>query len=198
MDSIKLLARFMKHVRVDKPTGCWLWTAMKFRNSGYGLFYWTRVKPIGAHRASFIFFNGAIPDGLSVLHRCDVKPCVNPAHLFAGTQADNVRDMSAKGRNVQSKKTHCPKGHAYAGENLRRSCGRRICRTCAMEHRRTPGYTKPIDRTECPQGHKYQGENVGLVIRGREVVGRYCRQCKRDKARSFWRSAHPEARLRVN
>jgi hypothetical protein len=51
-----------------------------------------------AHRASYEAFKGPIPDGMHVLHQCDVTECVNPDHLFLGTQLDNVRDMMTKGR----------------------------------------------------------------------------------------------------
>lgn len=54
---------------------------------------------MGAHRAAFIVFNGQIPKGMCVLHRCDNRPCINPQHLFIGTQLDNVADMISKGRS---------------------------------------------------------------------------------------------------
>lgn len=72
---------------------CWLWRAST-NDLGYGLF-----GPRRAHRASYEFFYGEIPKGMSVLHRCDVRNCVNPEHLFLGTQADNVRDMMQKKRH---------------------------------------------------------------------------------------------------
>lgn len=88
---------FEKHVL--KGDGCWLWNG--YRNqSGYGV---TRVggrgsKAIFAHRLSWEIHKGPIPDGLHVLHRCDNPQCVNPEHLFLGTDLDNQRDRIAKGR----------------------------------------------------------------------------------------------------
>jgi HNH endonuclease len=74
--------------------GCILWERAT-NKAGYGI--------CGrglAHRAAFETAFGPIPAGMCVLHRCDVRSCVNPEHLFLGTQADNVKDMDAKGRRV--------------------------------------------------------------------------------------------------
>ncbi len=76
--------------------GCWIWNGS--RNwDGYGMLSFMG-KAMGSHRASWIIHNGEIPSGKSVLHRCDNPPCVNPSHLFLGTQGDNVRDCARKGR----------------------------------------------------------------------------------------------------
>lgn len=82
--------------RVDRSGDCWLWTASKTAR-GYGKL---RVdgKQAYAHRVAYELTNGAIPDGLVICHHCDNPPCCNPAHLFMGTQGDNMRDRDAKGR----------------------------------------------------------------------------------------------------
>lgn len=83
------------------PDSCWLWAGAKF-NTGYGKFR-TYGKIHLAHRAAWIISQGSIPHdgsyhGSCVCHRCDVHACCNPAHLFLGTQGDNMRDRTAKGR----------------------------------------------------------------------------------------------------
>lgn len=87
--------KFDTKYRVDKKTGCWNW--LKPNSIGYGQFK-INGRNIGAHRVSWIIHNGDIPEGLNVLHKCDNRRCVNPDHLFIGTQQDNVDDMIEKGR----------------------------------------------------------------------------------------------------
>lgn len=93
------LERFI--VRLPDAPGCWLWTGATA--AGYGTISVgpARARAMwGAHRLSYAVYRGPIPDGLHVCHRCDVKLCVRPDHLFLGTPQDNVADMCAKGRYV--------------------------------------------------------------------------------------------------
>lgn len=85
-------------VKVTKSSDCWIWTGGGDRH-GYGRF-WYDGKMQLSHRVNWLLHNGPIPDGLCVLHTCDNPPCVNPAHLWLGTQADNMHDCANKGRAV--------------------------------------------------------------------------------------------------
>jgi hypothetical protein len=82
--------------KVDQSGDCWLWTAALFSN-GYGAFR-LGPKQVRAHRWAYEHFVGPIPTGAVVMHRCDVKRCVNPDHLTTGSQAENQADMTSKGR----------------------------------------------------------------------------------------------------
>jgi len=86
-------------------TDCWHWCGPT-NTFGYGrMTYQGRLQV--AHRLSWIAFNGPIPDGLSVLHKCDNPSCINPEHLWLGTYSDNIKDAYQKGRRQPvNKKRH--------------------------------------------------------------------------------------------
>lgn len=102
-------------------TPCYAWTAST-RNKGYGAFSYTdetgRLIQERAHRIAWTLAHGPIPKGLRVLHHCDYPPCSNEAHLFLGTNQDNVDDMMAKGRHVKGG-TYCA-GDGYGDGNYKR------------------------------------------------------------------------------
>lgn len=93
--------RFWPKVNIGFPGECWLWTGTT--NGAYGSLHVgsptdASRRVVHTHRFAWELYNGPIPDGLLVCHRCDVRLCCNPAHLFLGTPLDNTRDMWAKGR----------------------------------------------------------------------------------------------------
>lgn len=91
--------RFLSLVRRSGPDECWLWTGGSYP-SGYGQF-WYEGRNHTAHRISYLLFVGAIEEGNVVCHRCDVRHCVNPKHLFIGTQAVNIDDKVSKDRQAK-------------------------------------------------------------------------------------------------
>ncbi len=122
--AIPLETRFWRCV--NKTESCWLWTGTRF-NSGYG--YTHKMLPGGkrkglrAHRVSYELAYGLIPDGMILLHSCDVKLCVNPDHLTIGTSRLNVADMVNKNRQAKGEQHGSAKLTADKVREIRRLSG---------------------------------------------------------------------------
>lgn len=143
----KTLARFWSKVDRRGDDECWPWTGGAHPR-GYGRFTLQHPRTVAAHRFAWEIANGReFPRGLNGCHRCDNPPCVNPAHIWPGTQAENLADMYAKGRRGRTtplpappgprSKPFCGRGHPMTPENARasRSGGRR-CATCMAIYQR--------------------------------------------------------------
>ena len=131
----ELKKRIMDHSVPEPNTGCWLWT-MSTDRDGYGS---TKLgqKSWRANRLSYFLFKGEMGDRL-VCHKCDTPQCVNPDHLYLGTNRDNNIDAVIRRRHHKVANTHCPSGHAFTPENttITKSGfgGWRRCKTCDKAH----------------------------------------------------------------
>lgn len=113
---------------------CWVWMGSRSQ-PGYGTLKigGRNGKPRLAHRLAYEWLVGPIPEGLVIDHLCRVRACVNPAHMEPVTTLVNSR----RGVSFMGSKTHCPRGHEYAGQNLSLSrTGKRECRECMRRRSR--------------------------------------------------------------
>lgn len=131
--------RFWSFVDRRGPDECWEWTGGRDPD-GYGIFSDRDRHSVRAHRFVIVLVTGEQPVD-KVLHHCDNPPCVNPAHLYQGSQFDNERDKLVRGHHAYASRTHCKNGHEFTPKNTRwryvdghRSA--RICRACARDQGR--------------------------------------------------------------
>lgn len=134
--------------RVQKSGGCWIWRG-PFMKNGYGSIGMggREGRREYAHRLSWILANGPIVDGLYVLHRCDVKACVRPDHLFLGTHADNMRDKALKGLAVVASCENSPNAKFTNAQVLairQRAAEGAMYKTLALQHRVHPSVISRI------------------------------------------------------
>ena len=128
-------SNFKKFYNVDKD-GCWMWHGTGKRRFNYGKVRIDGVRD-NAHRWSYRIFKGEIPKNLFILHSCNKPGCVNPEHLRAGSQLENIKDIERSGRKRTAygkfSDSHCPHGHEMVGSNCRRrKNGARYCGTCSL------------------------------------------------------------------
>lgn len=123
------LSRFSNLYIPVPESGCWLWLG-QVSKKGYPFFYVRNAsRRIRAHRYAYEMFRGPIQASLVMDHLCRVRCCVNPDHLEAVTNKENL----ARGvglASINAKKTHCLRGHLFAGDNLRMEPRGRVCRAC--------------------------------------------------------------------
>jgi hypothetical protein len=126
-----MISSFKKRLIIKE--GCWSWKS-KPNKSGYSVFSYKK-KPFYAHRFSFALFNGPLKEGLVIDHVCRNRSCLNPKHLRQVSQKINCIENSDSFSAINSRKTHCVKGHSLDKNNLRiRNNGSRRCLICQKNH----------------------------------------------------------------
>lgn len=214
---LSLEERFWSYVDKNGPIpehcpelgNCWVWTG--HTSHGYGLIGVTTAghsKNVRAHRLSYEWENGPIPDGLVPDHLCRNRPCIRPSHLEAVTPYENI--MRGVGVTAQkARQTHCTRGHEFTPENTRNINHGRECRTCrqiADRHRKMlkrlanePARLEALRRREevqrlrastvplaftgtCARGHERTLENT--YYRKDKPGARHCLECRRERRRA--------------
>ncbi len=104
----------------EPMSGCWIWTGkLTFHGYGYAGHHKRNRQPLTAHRKSWQIHRGPIPEGKHVLHKCDVRCCVNPDHLYVGTQADNNMDRQVRHPNAKIQPSDLPDIRTMLAKGMR-------------------------------------------------------------------------------
>lgn len=155
--------KFRKKIKII-DSGCWLWLGSINKVTGYGYIGYRengKQKMSSAHRYAYTIFRGQIPQGLVLDHKCNIKQCVNPNHLEAVTQYENLKRAGFYS-SINKSKQKCPRGHPYSNPND----SHRICKICKFAQSRTNNIThsNKISRYEA-------SENINCFIKtGANVV----------------------------
>ena len=120
--------------KVKKSNGCWLWTGATSR--GYGHFCSSPYSTKMAHRISYMELVGSIPEGKQLHHLCEIRNCVNPAHLEPVTARENLLLSSKTAAAKLSSQTHCKRGHEFTAENTYVWGNMRHCKECVRTRSR--------------------------------------------------------------
>jgi hypothetical protein len=145
---------FLRYFMPGNPDECWSWQGNSRSSLGYGKLT-ANNKRYSAHRVSYEIHYGPIPEGMSVCHHCDNPICVNPHHLFLGTQADNMRDASRKNRTT--------KGSRSKSAKLKESDIMEIRRLHHLEGMPQPTIAKRFNVTRSCIAHVIQGNSWNHV-----------------------------------
>lgn len=143
----RIKVRIQKTIKIDEKK-CWLWIGAKHRQ-GYAIISYKR-KPSLGHRVSWMVYKGEIPESMKICHICDVTSCVNPEHLFLGSQKENVKDAVEKGkfygRNLGKRRTKLNWDQVQSIRNL---------------------HSKGIDRKELQQRFRVGQTCIAKILTGR-------------------------------